>query len=94
MIAKKYFDMGVTIEKLVVNADLSDCALKQALIQLKFNLNEGRKYVLVIGRYNIEYLLKYNVSFFDISVEIQDDLSYNWYLIDLTTKTVIYSPGA
>lgn len=96
MIAKQYFDGLFNIIPLMYAADLSQTSLVQALVQHKFNLNDKKEYLLVLGRENIVDICKiaagYNI--FNIKVELQEVLRDEWYLVNNDTKTIVYSPGA
>lgn len=96
MIAKKYFDLLYTILPLYVAMDLSEHSLEQALVQHKFKLEEDQEYLLVLGRELISEIisLRSGYNLFKITVELQEDLIDDWYLVCDKTKTIIYSPGA
>lgn len=96
MIDKKYFKELYKIIPLNVAADLGEMWVEAALIEHKFKLEQDHKYTLVLGRYNISELLKINSGYklFDITVELQEDLKDEWYLVCEQTKTIVYSPGA
>lgn len=96
MIDEKYFIKLYTILPLSCAADLGECWLEQALLQHQFKLGVGHKYILYIGRELVSELLKIKAGYnlFDISVEIQDNLKDEWYIVNENTKTIVYSPGA
>jgi hypothetical protein len=96
MINKKYFDKLYSIKPLTIAADLSECSLEQALIQQKFKLEDESKYTLLVGRHLLSeiMLIKSGYNLFRISIELQEDLVDEWYLVNELTKTIIYSPGA
>lgn len=85
-----------TVEKLYIDMDFSEGALEEALIRLNFKLGEYSEYVLYLGRENLREILKMSQGYnlFNISVELQEDLRDEWYLVDEVSKTIIYSEGA
>lgn len=98
MIKKEYFEGLYKIEPVPVAMDFSEAALEQALIQLKFDLNENAEYILYLGRDNIRSILKLNNGYntFNIKVEIQEDLTDGWYLVKNKSPVavgIVYSPG-
>lgn len=96
IIDKKYLERGFTLYPLVVWMDFSECALEQALVQLKFKLDDDTKYTLVIGRECISDILSFKNGFniFNINIALQDDLEDEWYLVNEKSKIIIYSVGA
>lgn len=95
MIDVKYFDQLYSICPVTVACDLCEGSLEGALIQHKFLLDDRTEYILVCSRNAVEFLLKFTIGgMFRISVEIQDNLKDEWYLVCPQTKLIIYSPGA
>ena len=94
MIQSKYYVEAYKILPLRVNADLTQCSLEQALLELKFKL--GSKYILHVGREAIREIINLTggLQVFNILLEIDEDLEEDWYLVDTENKIIIYSPGA
>lgn len=94
MIKKEFFEGSYYMEPLLCPADFTETSLEQALIQLKFDLNENASYKLYLGRNYIDEILRFKNGFkiFNIGLELQDDLIDEWYVVK--DKKIVYSPGA
>lgn len=96
---QSYLNKQYTIKPLTVTSDFSSCALKDALIQLKFTLLKNTPYLLCLNRaalFQIQNILEIikTINIVSVDVDIDEDLVNDaWYVVDTDSKTIIYSAG-
>lgn len=79
---------------ITIRCDLSLDGIQQALIMLNFRLEENVCYHLYCTRPDITDAQQFLTDLVPIKLHIDESLPTDfWYLVDTTTKTIIYSPG-